>query len=193
MRLIRAACQRGVAGVVVTHDAQLASWADRVVFLRDGRVVDQTAPAAGPESLLAPQPMSVAVRRPPGPGCRRRRTGGAPARRAVIRWAWRMFRREWRRQVLVLALLTVAVAATTVGLGVVVQRRPARGRPDVRHGQHHHQPPRLRPAAERRRRRPPGPVRHRSTWSPIRRVAVPGSVSTVDLRGREPRTALTAA
>jgi putative ABC transport system ATP-binding protein len=54
MRLIRAACRRGVAGVVVTHDAQLASWADRVVFLRDGRVVDQTAPASGPESLLAP-------------------------------------------------------------------------------------------------------------------------------------------
>ena len=53
MRLIRAACQRGVAGVVVTHDAQLASWADRVVFLRDGRVVDQTAPPEGPESLLA--------------------------------------------------------------------------------------------------------------------------------------------
>jgi len=42
MRLLRAACQRGVAGVVVTHDAQLASWADRVVFLRDGCVVDQT-------------------------------------------------------------------------------------------------------------------------------------------------------
>jgi putative ABC transport system ATP-binding protein len=54
MRLIRAACQRGVGGVVVTHDAQLASWADRVVFLRDGRVVDQTAPPPGPESLLAP-------------------------------------------------------------------------------------------------------------------------------------------
>ncbi len=54
MRLLRAACGRGVAGVVVTHDAQLASWADRVVFLRDGRVVDQTAPPPGPESLLAP-------------------------------------------------------------------------------------------------------------------------------------------
>src|SRR5205823_4845302 len=46
MRQIRGACQRGVAGVVVTHDAQLASWADRVVFLRDGRVVDQTRPPA---------------------------------------------------------------------------------------------------------------------------------------------------
>jgi putative ABC transport system ATP-binding protein len=54
MRLIRAACQRGVAGVVVTHDAQLASWADRVLFLRDGRVVDQTNPLPQPESLLTP-------------------------------------------------------------------------------------------------------------------------------------------
>jgi putative ABC transport system ATP-binding protein len=54
MRLLRAACRRGVAGVVVTHEAQLASWADRVVFLRDGRVVDQTARAPGPESLLSP-------------------------------------------------------------------------------------------------------------------------------------------
>jgi putative ABC transport system ATP-binding protein len=53
MRLILAACHRGVAAVVVTHDAQLASWADRVVFLRDGRVVDQTMPHEGPESLLA--------------------------------------------------------------------------------------------------------------------------------------------
>jgi putative ABC transport system ATP-binding protein len=53
MRLLRAATHRGVAGVVVTHEAQLASWADRVVFLRDGRVVDQTAAPLGPESLLA--------------------------------------------------------------------------------------------------------------------------------------------
>jgi putative ABC transport system ATP-binding protein len=54
MRLVHAACKRGVAAVVVTHDAQLASWADRVVFLRDGRVTDQTAPPLGPESLLTP-------------------------------------------------------------------------------------------------------------------------------------------
>jgi putative ABC transport system ATP-binding protein len=52
MRLLRAATHRGVAGVVVTHEAQLASWADRVVFLRDGRVVDQTVAPLGPESLL---------------------------------------------------------------------------------------------------------------------------------------------
>jgi putative ABC transport system ATP-binding protein len=53
MRLLRAATQRGVAGVVVTHEAHLASWADRVVFLRDGQVVDQTTAPPGPESLLA--------------------------------------------------------------------------------------------------------------------------------------------
>jgi putative ABC transport system ATP-binding protein len=52
MRLVHEACKRGVAAVVVTHDAQLASWADRVVFLRDGHIVDQTAPLPGPETLL---------------------------------------------------------------------------------------------------------------------------------------------
>jgi putative ABC transport system ATP-binding protein len=54
MSLLHEACQRGVAAVVVTHDAQLASWADRVMFLRDGRVTGQTRPPAGPESLLTP-------------------------------------------------------------------------------------------------------------------------------------------
>jgi putative ABC transport system ATP-binding protein len=53
MRLLRAATHRGVAGVVVTHEAQLASWADRVIFLRDGHLVDQTTALPGPESLLA--------------------------------------------------------------------------------------------------------------------------------------------
>ncbi|MGH3394830.1 MAG: ABC transporter ATP-binding protein [Streptosporangiaceae bacterium] len=52
MRMIHTACKQGVAAVVVTHDAQLAAWADRVVFIRDGRIVDQTVPAPGPESLL---------------------------------------------------------------------------------------------------------------------------------------------
>jgi putative ABC transport system ATP-binding protein len=53
MRLILAACHRGLAAVVVTHDAQLASWADRVIFLRDGRIVDQTMPVESPETFLA--------------------------------------------------------------------------------------------------------------------------------------------
>ncbi len=56
MRLILAACHRGMAAVVVTHDAQLASWADRVIFLRDGRVVDQTLPVEDPEAVLANLP-----------------------------------------------------------------------------------------------------------------------------------------
>jgi putative ABC transport system ATP-binding protein len=56
MRMILTACHRGVAAVVVTHDAQLASWADRVVFIRDGRIVDQTVPPPTPESLLADFP-----------------------------------------------------------------------------------------------------------------------------------------
>ena len=37
--------------------------------------------------------------------------GGVAARRAVLRWGWRLFRREWRQQLLVLLLLTVAMAA----------------------------------------------------------------------------------
>jgi putative ABC transport system ATP-binding protein len=52
MRMIHTACRQGVAAVVVTHDAQLASWADRVVSVRDGRIVSHTVPAPGPESLL---------------------------------------------------------------------------------------------------------------------------------------------
>jgi putative ABC transport system ATP-binding protein len=54
MQLIHTYCKRGTAAIVVTHDAQLASWADRVVFLRDGRIVDQTAAPVGPETLLEP-------------------------------------------------------------------------------------------------------------------------------------------
>jgi putative ABC transport system ATP-binding protein len=57
MQLILGACKRGVAAVVVTHDAHLASWADRVMFLRDGHVVDERIPErsdvlleAGPRS-----------------------------------------------------------------------------------------------------------------------------------------------
>ncbi|HUI04741.1 MAG TPA: ABC transporter ATP-binding protein [Acidimicrobiales bacterium] len=52
MRMILAACKRGIGAVVVTHEAQLAAWADRVVFLRDGKVIDQTEPPPSPEALV---------------------------------------------------------------------------------------------------------------------------------------------
>ena len=55
MRLILNACDRGMAAVVVTHDARLASWAHRTVSIRDGRITGQT----GPESLVAAQPMGA--------------------------------------------------------------------------------------------------------------------------------------
>jgi putative ABC transport system ATP-binding protein len=56
LRLLREHCDRGGCGILVTHDARFAAWADRVAFLRDGRVVDQTKPPTGPESLL-PDPV----------------------------------------------------------------------------------------------------------------------------------------
>jgi len=55
MRLIQDACKNdGMAAVVVTHDALLASWADRVVLLRDGRVTDQTVSAR--KASTVPEP-----------------------------------------------------------------------------------------------------------------------------------------
>ncbi|TQK68435.1 MULTISPECIES: ABC transporter ATP-binding protein [unclassified Nocardioides] len=42
LQLLRARCDAGAAGVLVTHEARHAAWADRVVFLRDGVVVDET-------------------------------------------------------------------------------------------------------------------------------------------------------
>jgi putative ABC transport system permease protein len=60
--------------------------------------------------------VSVALRDPPDLSTD---AGGIVARRAVIRWGWRLFRREWRQQLLVLGLLTVAVAATIWGASTV--------------------------------------------------------------------------
>ena len=60
--------------------------------------------------------MSIALREPPDLAGD---AGGIVARRAVVRWAVRLFRREWRQQLLVLGLLTVAVAATILGASAV--------------------------------------------------------------------------
>lgn len=53
MLALRRACDSGAAAVVVTHDAQLAAWADRIVFLRDGRVVDETRSVAPPDDVAS--------------------------------------------------------------------------------------------------------------------------------------------
>jgi putative ABC transport system ATP-binding protein len=53
LRVLRERCDEGVAGLLVTHEARHAAWADRVVFLRDGVVVDSTGRASSPEDLLA--------------------------------------------------------------------------------------------------------------------------------------------
>jgi hypothetical protein len=50
--------------------------------------------------------------------------GGVPAWRAVVRWSLRLFRREWRQQLLMLDLLTVAVAVTIWGAGVATNTPP---------------------------------------------------------------------
>ncbi len=53
LRLLRARCDAGAAGVLVTHEARHAAWADRVVFLRDGVIVDE-AGSAPVDALLTP-------------------------------------------------------------------------------------------------------------------------------------------
>jgi putative ABC transport system ATP-binding protein len=50
LRLLRSACDNGAAGVLVTHDAAHAAWADRIVLLRDGMIVDQAGPVPAPAS-----------------------------------------------------------------------------------------------------------------------------------------------
>jgi len=52
LRMLRHRVDAGAGGILVTHDARHAAWADRIVFLRDGRIVDESA-ADRPESLLA--------------------------------------------------------------------------------------------------------------------------------------------
>jgi putative ABC transport system ATP-binding protein len=53
--LLRLRCERGATALMVTHDSSIAGWADRVVFLRDGCLVDTAGPLSGPEVLLAPE------------------------------------------------------------------------------------------------------------------------------------------
>lgn len=56
LRMLRRRIDSGAGGILVTHDARHAAWADRIVFLRDGRVVDESA-STGVERLLSPTVM----------------------------------------------------------------------------------------------------------------------------------------
>ncbi|MCX5070657.1 ABC transporter ATP-binding protein [Micromonospora lupini] len=53
LHLLRRRVDAGAAGILVTHEARHAGWADRVVFLRDGVLVDTTAPLGSVEQLLS--------------------------------------------------------------------------------------------------------------------------------------------
>jgi putative ABC transport system ATP-binding protein len=53
LRVLRKRCDDGASGLLVTHEARHAAWADRVVFIRDGVIVDTTDDASRVEDLLA--------------------------------------------------------------------------------------------------------------------------------------------
>jgi putative ABC transport system permease protein len=116
---------------------------------------------------------------------RRRRNGGVAARRAVVRWGWRLFRREWRRQILVTALLTVAVAAATGSVTIAYNSGAA---DDAEHGSATYllrfdgtDPRTLEAALDSARERfgTIDVIGHRS-------FAVPGGVDTVEFRAQDP-------
>jgi putative ABC transport system permease protein len=117
---------------------------------------------------------------------RRPANGGVAARRAVVRWAWRMFRREWRQQILVIALLTVAVTAAIASVTIAYNSGAT---DDAELGTANHllrfdgaDPNRLEAslAAARDRFGTIDVIGHRS-------LRVPGSVDPVEFRAQNPR------
>src|SRR5262245_15201703 len=112
------------------------------------------------------------------------RSGGIAARRAVIRWARRMFRREWRQQILVLTLLTVAVTAASASITIVYNTAPA---DNAEHGSASYilrfdgTNPNFEAelASARKYFGTIEVIRHRS-------VPIPGSVESLDIRAQNP-------
>jgi putative ABC transport system ATP-binding protein len=51
LRMLRGRVDAGAAAILVTHEARHAAWADRIVYLRDGRIVDETR-RDSPDTLL---------------------------------------------------------------------------------------------------------------------------------------------
>jgi putative ABC transport system permease protein len=122
------------------------------------------------------------------PAAVRAPNGGAPARRAVVRWSWRLFRREWRQQALVLTLLIVAITAVTVGLGLVTN--VASSHDQAMFGTANHvltvtgTPQNLGADVA-------AAQGHFGTIDVIahQKIPIPGSVATVDLRAQDPHGA----
>src|SRR6266545_4699755 len=116
------------------------------------------------------------------------RNGGVAARRAVVRWAWRLFRREWRRQILVTALLTVAVAAA---IGSVTIAYNSGAADDAKHGSASY----LLRFDGTDQRTLGGSLDSARDWFGTidvighRSFAVPGDVETVEFRSQDPRGA----
>ena len=126
--------------------------------------------------------MSTALRERPAPAGTS--NGGVPARRAVIRWAWRMFRREWRQQLLVLALIVVALAATVVGAAVATDTPPPAGA-----GFGTAQDMATYPSPDPHLASQIAALQHRFGRVDVienQAIAIPGSISTYNLRAQNP-------
>ncbi|MGD6740607.1 FtsX-like permease family protein [Streptomyces sp. BH106] len=116
-----------------------------------------------------------APNRPPG--------GGLPARLAVVRWAWRLLRREWRQQILLVSLVGFAVAAAVCGLAA------ANAYPESAAGTFGSAQQRVRLEdagrlqaqidAARGKLKPVEVIGHRE-------VTIPGSVRPLDVRAQDP-------
>ncbi len=126
--------------------------------------------------------MSTALRE--RPARTRADNGGIPARRAVTRWAWRLFRREWRQQLLVWALIVVAVAATVVGAAVATNTPPpANAGFGTAQDMATFQAPNPHLASQI------ATLEHRFGRVDVienQTVAIPGSIDTYDLRAQNP-------
>jgi putative ABC transport system permease protein len=114
--------------------------------------------------------------------------GGVPARRALVRWAWRMFRREWRQQILVVTLLSVAVAAAIASITIVDHADPA---DDPQFGSANWM---LRFDGSDPQKLQAGLAVARESFGTVdiighRSISVPGSVEKVDYRAQDPNGA----
>lgn len=53
LQLLRDRCDEGAGGLLVTHEPRHAGWADRVIMMRDGAIVDTSAPVLDADRLLS--------------------------------------------------------------------------------------------------------------------------------------------